>query len=277
MLIIDAHNHFWQYDPVGYNWIGDDISFLRHDFLPQHLQPILQEHGVSGSIAVQARQSLEENEFLLRLAADSSFIRGVVGWVDLAAGDVEEALQQLAQYQKFVGIRHMVQSEIDDRFLLRKDFNRGVGLLKEYNLAYDILIHEQQLPATIKFVGRFPDQKFVLDHLAKPRIAAGVIRPWEQHIRELAKNPQVFCKLSGLVTEANWKSWQEADILPYLDVVFEAFGPDRLMFGSDWPVCLIAADYERVLQLVTRYIAQSELADQEKIMGLNALKFYGLE
>lgn len=274
MLVIDAHNHFWQYDPMKHGWIGDDISLLRRDFFPDQLRPTLDQHGVNGVIAVQARQSHDENRFLLKLADEEPFIKGVVGWVDLSADDVEESLQLFVQHPKFVGIRHMVQSEADEGFLLRKDFHRGVAFLKQYGLAYDILIHEKQLAVTRKFVERFPEQRFVLDHIAKPPIKAGVLEPWARQIKQLANNTQILCKISGLVTEADWGNWREADIRPYLDVVFNAFGPDRLMFGSDWPVCLIASDYERVFELITGYIALFEKEDQEKIMGLNAAKFY---
>lgn len=277
MLIIDAHNHFWQYDPMEYPWIGDDISLLKRDFFPEQLKPNLDQYQVNGVIAVQARQSHDENRFLLNLARNNPYVKGIVGWVDLLADDVEESLQLFAQDPKFVGIRHMVQSETDEGFLLRKDFNRGVGFLKQYGLPYDILIHDKQLSVATKFVECFPEQKFVLDHIAKPLIKTGVIDPWAEQIKELAKHPQVLCKISGLVTEADWENWKEADVIPYLDIVFDAFGPDRLMFGSDWPVCLIASDYERVFKLITRYISRFEKEDQEKIMGLNAVKFYNIK
>lgn len=274
MLIIDAHNHFWQYDAVEYGWIGEDMPVLKRDFLPEHLHAVHKHFAVDGTIAVQARQSLEENRLLLNFARENSHIKGVVGWVDLSKNGVEEDLHLLAGESKFVGVRHMVQSETDENFLLQKDFNRGVGMLREYGLAYDILIHEKQLANTIRFVERFPDQKFVLDHIAKPAIKERSLQPWSQQIKSLAENTQVFCKLSGLVTEADWETWKEADMQPYLDVVFDAFGPDRLMFGSDWPVCLLAADYERVLKVIINYIAQFDVEDQKKIMGLNALRFY---
>ncbi len=274
MLIIDAHNHFWRYDPLEYGWIGEDMPVLKRDFLPEHLQSVHHHHEVDGTIAVQARQTHVENELLLNLAGENSLIKGVVGWVDLAKDSVEEDLNLFAQNPKFVGVRHMVQSETDPEFLLREDFNRGVGLLREYGLVYDILIHEKQLAVTKSFVERFPDQNFVLNHIAKPAIKAGVLKPWAQQIKALAEHPQVHCKLSGLVTEADWENWKEADILPYLDIVCEAFGPDRLMFGSDWPVCLLAAEYERVIKLITKYIAQFDIEDQKKIMGLNALRCY---
>ena len=276
-MIVDAHSHFWQYDPVEYEWIGDDMSLLKRDFLPQHLQIIHRQYAVEGTIAVQARQSHEENRFLLKLAEENPSVRGVVGWVDLAADNVEENLHLFAKQPKFVGIRHMVQSEEDEEFLLRKDFNRGVGMLKKYGLAYDILIHEKQLAVATRFVERFPDQNFVLDHIAKPSIKSGVVEPWAQQIKELAANGQVFCKLSGLATEADWQTWKDVDMRPYLDAVFSAFGPDRLMFGGDWPVCLLAADYRRVLQLINGYIAEFDIEDQKKIMGLNALRFYNIQ
>lgn len=277
MLKIDAHNHYWQYSPQDYSWINDDMDILKKDFSPAGLKPFIEKYEINGLVAVQARQHHQDNDFLLQQAMQHSIVKGVVGWVDLSADDVEEHLSAYASFPKFVGVRHMVQSEPDENFLLRADFMRGVGLLKSYGLAYDILISHTQLPVTIKFVERFPDQKFVLDHIAKPPIKTGDITPWKENICNLAKNSQVLCKLSGLVTEADWKEWKVSDIVPYLDVVFDAFGPERLMFGSDWPVCLVAADYDQVWEIIKKYIAQFRKDDQEKILGINALKFYNLD
>lgn len=276
MQIVDAHNHFWQYDPQEYAWISAEMAILRKDYLPGQLKAEMDRHGVQATVAVQARQSLEENHFLLDLAGKHSFIKGVVGWLDLQKEEVKEDLQAFSAYPAFKGLRHMIQSEEDDQFMLRPDFMRGIALLKDFDLTYDILIAEKQLPVTIQFVEAFPGQKFVLDHVAKPSIQAGRLEPWATHIRNLARHKNLYCKLSGLVTEADHEHWKEADIKPYLEVVFEAFGPQRLMFGSDWPVCLLAADYSRVLRLIQDYIGQLNSLEQEMVMGLNARNFYKL-
>lgn len=276
MQIVDAHNHFWQYDPQEYAWISAEMAILRKDYLPGQLKAEMDRHGVQATVAVQGRQSLEENHFLLDLADKFPFIKGVVGWLDLQKEEVKEELQAFSAYPAFKGLRHMIQSEEDDQFMLRPDFMRGIAWLKEFDLTYDILIAEKQLPVTIKFVEAFPDQKFVLDHVAKPSIQSGRLEPWATHIRNLARNKNLYCKLSGLVTEADHEHWKEADIKPYLEVVFEAFGPQRLMFGSDWPVCLLAADYSRVLRLIQDYIGQLNSLEQEMVMGLNARNFYKL-
>ncbi|HTS37461.1 MAG TPA: amidohydrolase family protein [Candidatus Solibacter sp.] len=274
-MIIDSHQHFWHYDPVRYAWITDEMSILKRDFLPPHLLPELKSNGVDGCVAVQAEQSEEETHFLLELAEQNGQIMGVVGWVDLSAPNVSQRLDRLAQNKKLRGIRHIAQSEPDDWFLTREDFCRGIGVLKDFNLTYDILIYPKQLPAAIKLAERFPGQNFVLDHIAKPFIRSGEIEPWAANIRALAANPNVYCKVSGLVTEAK-PNWTNADFTPYLDVVFEAFGSDRLMFGSDWPVCLVAADYKSVYGIVAGYMKNLPIAEQRKIFGLNAIRFYGL-
>lgn len=276
-MVIDAHNHFWKYDQQKYNWISDEMSVLQQDCFPGDMKPMAEKFNVEGLVAVQATQNKEENDFLLNLAEQDPLVKGVVGWVDLTADDLADRLQDLSIHPKFVGIRHMIQSEPDPEFMLRKDFQRGIALLMDYQLTYDILIDDRLLPVTTSFVEKFPDQKFVLDHIAKPPIKAGKLYPWETNIRQLAKNTHVNCKISGLVTEADWNSWKEDDIKPFLDVVFDAFGPDRLMFGSDFPVCLLAADYERVIGLVQKYIKEFSIQDQEKIMAQNAVDFYGLE
>jgi L-fuconolactonase len=274
---IDAHQHFWKYNPQRDGWITDEMSLLKRDFLPEHLIGELHANGIDGSIAVQVDQSEEETEFLLNLAARrDSMIRGVVGWLDLSSPKLPERLAHFAEFKKLRGLRHIVQSEPDDRFMLHPDFCRGIARLKDFDLTFDILIYPRQLPAAIELVEKFPDQKFVLDHLAKPSIRTQEIEPWAKQIRTLALSPNLFCKLSGLVTEANWTNWRAADFDPYLDVAFEAFGVDRLMFGSDWPVCLLAASYRQVRESVERYIARFQPASQAKIFGLNAIQFYGL-
>jgi L-fuconolactonase len=271
---IDAHQHFWIYNPSEYDWLDQSMASLRHDFLPADLQPELERAGFQGCIAVQVRQTLEETKWLLKLAADWPFIFGVVGWVDLRSSELHSELQTLAQDTKLVGLRHIVQSESDDHFLLRPDFLRGVSMLEEFDLAYDILIYEKHLPVAAKFVQRFPRQRFVLDHLAKPRIKEGILHPWTEGIRNLAACPNVLCKLSGLVTEAHWQNWKPEHLVPYLDVVFESFGPDRLMIGSDWPVCTVAASYSSAVDAVKRYLAPLAHEVREKVLGANAQMFY---
>jgi L-fuconolactonase len=273
---IDSHQHFWRYDPQQYDWITEEMRVLRRDFLPADLLLELRASEMDGSVAVQARQSLEETEFLLELAAKHDHIKAVVGWVDLQSPDVAESLHRFSRSKKFRGVRHVVQGEPDDRFMLRPEFCRGIGCLKDYGLTYDILIYARQLPAASELVARFPEQPFVIDHIAKPGIKAREIRLWAEQMRAIAQSPSVFCKVSGMVTEADWKNWKDEDILPYLDVVLEAFGPERLMFGSDWPVCLVAASYGRVKSLIEAYTDKLSPHQREAIFGGNAAKFYGL-
>jgi L-fuconolactonase len=275
-MYIDAHQHFWIYNPVEYDWIADSMAALRRDFLPNDLQFELENSGFQGSIAVQARQTLEETRWLLDLAERSPWILGVVGWVDLRSRDIRSQLETLSRNPKLVGIRHVVQSEPDDRFLLQPDFLRGVSALEEFDLAYDILIYTRHLPVASEFVRRFPRQRFVLDHLAKPPIKSGAIDSWAQGIKRLAELPNVFCKLSGLVTEGDWKRWEPEHIVPFLDVAFEAFGPDRLMIGSDWPVCLVAASYARAIDVVKTYVLEQKPDCREDILGGNAQRFWHL-
>jgi len=273
---IDAHQHFWIYNPDEYGWIDESMAALRRDFLPENLVPELKRNGFQGSVAVQARQTLEETRWLLEFAERSASILGVVGWVDLRSPDVHSQLTAFAANPKLVGIRHIVQAEPDDRFLLQPEFLRGISALEEFDLAYDILIYPKHLSVAAEFVERFPRQRFVLDHLAKPPIKSGDLDSWAQGIRRLAAFPNVFCKLSGLVTEADWHNWRPEQITPYLDVAFEAFGPDRLMIGSDWPVCLVAAAYARVVQVVTDYLGRQNPAWREAVLGGNAQRFWKL-
>jgi L-fuconolactonase len=271
---IDAHQHYWIYNSDEYAWLDDSMAALRRDFLPEHLNPELESNDFRGSILVQTRQTQEETLWLLKLAEQSSSILGVVGWVDLQSPDVHSELAEFAKNPKLVGIRHIVQSESDDRFLLRQDFIRGISLLAEFDLAYDILIYTRHLPVAAEFVGRLPRQRFVLDHLAKPPIKSGEIASWAEGIRRLAAFPNVFCKLSGLVTEADWTSWTAEQITPYLDIAFESFGPSRLMIGSDWPVCLAAASYRRVVDVVKSYLDRYTPDVREAVLGSNARGFY---
>lgn len=271
---LDAHQHFWRYDARRDGWITDEMSCLKRDFLPEDLIPQFEPNHIRGSIAVQADQSEQETLFLLELASQYSEIKGVVGWVDLTAPDVPDRLYYFSQFERLVGFRHMVQSEPDDDFLLKEAFCRGIGYLERFNFAYDILIYPKQLRAAIELVEKFPQQRFVIDHLAKPSIRTGQTAGWEQQMRTIATSPNVYCKLSGLITEADWRLWRESDFKPYLDTVLDAFGPDRLMFGSDWPVCLLAGSYRQVKELIAGYLSRLSVEQQQKIFGLNAISFY---
>lgn len=273
---IDAHHHFWRYSAEEYDWIDDSMSGLRRDFLPGDLEQELRGTGVDGVVSVQARQTLEETRWLLALASEHDFIEGVVGWVPLVDPDLPDVLGPLIQDTKLKGIRHVVQGEPDDRYILRDDFNAGIGLLKEWNLVYDILVFERHLPHVIEFVRRHPHQVFVLDHIAKPRIRDGVLSPWRERIRKLAEFPNVYCKLSGMVTEADFKTWSQQDLQPYFDTVLNAFGPSRLLFGSDWPVCLAATSYQAWLSTVSHLIAKLTADEQCSILGGNASRVYRL-
>ncbi|WP_367281458.1 amidohydrolase family protein [Porifericola rhodea] len=277
MIKIDAHQHFWKYDPKRFAWINDSMSVLKQDFLPPDLKEEMDKSGFDGCVAVQASQSEEETDFLLKLAAEYDYIKGVVGWVDLCDINVRSRLQHYAHEKKLCGIRHVVQDEPDDYFLLRPDFMKGVKMLPEFNLTYDILIFEKHLPVALQFVGYMPECRFVLDHIAKPRIAAGVLTPWDDNMRSLAEYPNVYCKLSGMLTEADWKNWKADDLHAYLDVAMEAFGSDRLMIGSDWPVCRLAASYQEVMGLVEDYIGRLSADEQARILGQNAIDFYQLK
>jgi L-fuconolactonase len=277
MTRIDSHQHFWRYEPSEYAWMTDELAALRRDFLPQDLQPELKQRDFDGCVAVQVRQDLRESEALLALATEFDFIQGVVGWVDLCAAGVAGELARLAQHRKFVGVRHIVQDEPDDEFMLRADFQRGIAELGEHGLTYDLLVFPRQLRAAIGLAEAFPEQPFVLDHCAKPLIRAGEFEPWRSELNTLASFPNVSCKVSGLVTEADWQTWQAADVRPYLDIVFQAFGEDRLMYGSDWPVCRLAGEYASQYELVVAYSEDLTPAARAKLLGHNAQRFYGLE
>lgn len=273
---IDAHQHFWNYDPVEFAWIDDSMSAIRRNFLPTDLEPILKQNGLDGCVAVQAPQTLHETEWLLELAGQNDFIKGVVGWVDLRSPSVWKQIHTFASNSKFKGVRHIVQAEPDPNFLMRPDFNDGISEVARHNLAYDILIYPQHLPCAIRFVDHNPNQRFVIDHLAKPHIKDQELEPWATHMREIAKRPNVMCKLSGMVTEADWKAWKPSDLQPYIDTALEAFGPKRLMYGSDWPVCLVAGNYGQVIDVVKDAISQLSEDEQNAIMGETAAKFYRL-
>ena len=274
---IDAHQHFWQYNAVRHSWITEEMSLLKRDFMPENLDDERKANNIDATIAVQADQSEEETLFLLQLAQRNSSIAGVVGWVDLCSPHAAKRLKHFSQFDKLRGFRHIAQDEPDDRFLVRSDFLRGIASLREFGFTYDILIYPEQLPAALELVARFPEQKFVIDHLAKPEIKSRSRAGWSVLMQNIAAKPNVYCKLSGLVTEADWENWKKEDFRPYLDVVFDAFGPKRLMFGSDWPVCLLAASYEQVVEIVEDY-AQDFAADiKDKIFGGNAADFYQLK
>ena len=273
---IDAHHHFWNYEPVEYGWIDDSMKAIQRDFMPEELQEEIATAGVDGVVSVQARQSLAETEWLLRLAAKYDFIKGVVGWVELVSPKVGAELERFAANRKLKSVRHVVQAEPDEKFILRGDFNRGIRELKKLSLVYDILIFERQLPQAIQFVDAHPSQVFVLDHLAKPRIKDGLFEPWNKNLRELAKRPNIYCKVSGLVTEADYATWTDAQLQPYLNAALEAFGPRRLMFGSDWPVCLVTCGYARWHQLVTSWVAGLSPDERARVLGGTAAEAYKL-
>ena len=270
---VDAHQHFWRYDAAEYGWIDGAMAPLRRDFLPADAMREMQAIGVDGCVAVQARQTLEETRWLLSLADVHPFIVGVVGWVDLQSPDVERDLERIARHPKLVGVRHIVQSEPDD-FMSRPAFRRGVGLLDRFGLAYDILVYPHQLGEAVRLVEAFPDQRFVLDHLAKPEVRSGEIDRWRRGIAQLSAHPHVCAKLSGLVTEADWRTWTPNQLRPYLEAALECFGGDRLMAGSDWPVCTLAGDYARVMRTVIDFTAALPARDRDAIGGGTALRFW---
>lgn len=273
---IDSHQHFWQFDPVRDSWIDESMQRIQSDFLPQDLLPVLTENNFQGCVAVQADQTEEQTHFLLDLAKKNDFIKGVVGWVDLLDKNISERLDFFSTEKKLKGFRHVVQGEADD-FMFRKDFRNGISALKKHNYTYDILVFHRQLPAAIDLANHFTDQAFVLDHIGKPDIKSGDISSWKKNIIELSKAENVCCKISGMVTEANWKSWTPDDLKPYLDVVFENFSPKRLLFGSDWPVCLVAAEYKLVTKTLEDYISQLPLIEQQMIWSGNAADLYSLD
>ena len=274
---IDAHQHFWRYRAADYPWIDADRSPLKHDFLPSDLEAPLHEAGFDACIAVQARQNVDETRFLLELAASHPFVAGVVGWVDLQADDVAGQLEYWARDPKFVGVRHVVQDEPDDRFMLRPAFLRGLGLLAEFDLTYDLLIYPQHLSVAVDVVSRFPEQRFVLDHLAKPVIRAREVDTWAGDLARLASCPNVSAKLSGLVTEADWRTWSPSSLRPYLDIALECFGARRLMVGSDWPVCTLAGDYARVMNVFTEFASALSPDDRDALLGTTAAGFWKLD
>jgi len=272
---IDSHQHFWNYDPTRHGWIMDEMKILKQDFLPEHLAPILKENNIDGCVAVQVDQSERETEFFLELAEQNSFIKGVVGWVDFRSDKITEELEYCSQFKKLKGFRHIVQAETAG-FLNQKNFLRGIGLLEKHNFTYDVLIYHHQLPEAIEFVRRFPNQKFVVDHLAKPDIKNNEFTNWSKRMKLLASFENVFCKLSGFTTEASWNLWKPEDFTLYFDFILENFGTKRLMYGSDWPVCLLSSTYKNQLHLDEDFISKLSTSEKQQIMGGNAIDFYNL-
>lgn len=276
VMRLDSHQHFWHYNPAHQVWMTEAMGVLKRDYLPDELAPLLAEIQFDGTIAVQARQMVEETDWLLKLSDKYEIIKGVVGWVDLHSPALREQLLRFSKHPKLVGIRHVVHDEPDDQFMLLSAFRRGISQLQEFNLSYDLLLFPKHLPVAVKLVAEFPKQPFVLDHIAKPAIREGRISPWREDLKQLAKFPNIFCKLSGLVTEAAWKQWRPEDFHRYLDIAVEAFGVERVMIGSDWPVCMLSADYVSTMRLVIDYTRQFPSAVREAILGGNCARFYRL-
>ena len=276
LMRIDAHQHFWKFDPVRDNWITDRMAVIKKDFFPNDLELLLRKNGFDGSIVVQSDQSENENEFQLENAAKYDFIKGVIGWVDLQADNLEERLAYYGSFKKMKGFRHVLQGETDRALMLRPSFKNGIRKLEKFGFTYDILIFADQLKYIPDFVVAFPNQQFVIDHIAKPEIKNKKIDDWKKQMREVGRYQNVHCKISGMVSEADWKNWRAEDFTPYLDVVIEAFGSERIMYGSDWPVCLVAASYENMLAIVENYFSSFTHNEQRSFFGGNAIKFYNL-
>ena len=274
---IDAHQHFWKYNPAHQVWMTDQMEVLRRDYLPGELEPLLKAIGFDGTIAVQARQMLEETEWLLKLADEHALIKGVVGWVDLRSPALRGQLERYAPHPKLVGVRHVVHDEPDDQFMLLPEFRRGVAQLREFGLTYDLLLFPRHLPVAVKLVEEFPQQPFVVDHIAKPVIREGQVSPWQEDLKRLGAFPNVCCKLSGMVTEARWKQWRADDFKRYLDIVLAAFGPDRVMIGSDWPVCTLSGEYVQTMGIVIDYAQQFPPPVCDSILGGACARFYGIK
>ena len=273
---IDAHQHFWKFDSTKDSWITDDMAIIRKDFFPGDLKPILQKNGFDGCVAVQASQSEEETNFLIDLARQNEFIKAVVGWIDLQADDSKERMEHYKTASIVKGFRHVLQGELQRDLMLQPKFKRGIAGLEQFGFTYDLLIFPDQLIFSRELVAAFPNQKFVIDHIAKPDIKRKEKAQWRNDMEAIAEHPNVYCKVSGMVTEADWKAWQKEDFRPYVDVVLNAFGTDRIMFGSDWPVCLVAASYEEMLGIVKDYFSSFSTHEQQQFFGLNATRFYNL-
>jgi L-fuconolactonase len=277
MLKIDAHQHFWIYDSVRDAWITDDMQPIKRDFLPKDIEPVLIENGMDGCVVVQSDQTDEENFFQLNNALENDFVLGVVGWVDLQATDIHQQLSSLSQYKKLKGFRHILQGEKDRALMLTKKFMNGISALSQYHFSYDILIFPDQLQYARQLAEKFPHQKFVINHIAKPYIKDKKIDGWKQEIQSFSTLENVFCKISGMVTEADWNNWKQLDFEPYLDTVTEIFGMKRLMFGSDWPVCLVSCSYKKMKSIVDAYFKPFSETEKDDFYGGNAMRFYDLE
>lgn len=273
---IDAHQHFWRYHHHSHGWINDEMAVIRKDFLPEDLLPLLKANQIDGCIAVQADESKEENEMLLSLAGQYSFIKGVVGWADLLSPNFNEEISSYLNSEKLVGFRCIMQGKEDEMYLKNETFIQHVALLAKLNYTYDLLVYHHQLPSLIKFVDRLPDNKLILDHIGKPNIRQKDFRSWKENISQIAQHPHIYCKLSGMITEADYTQWRYEDIVPYMDAVGEAFGTDRICFGSDWPVCLVAGSYKRMIQVAEKWASQLSVIEQENIFGKNTIKFYNI-
>ena len=272
---LDSHQHFWHYDPKRQEWITPEMGRIRRNFVPTDLYPLLQEVQIDGCIAVQAEESLRETDFLLDLAQEHEWIMGVVGWADLGQDNLNEVLDQYSNQEKLVGFREVLQAK-DPRYMLRDEFVRGMQKLKERGYTYDLLLFPHHLEAALELVKKCPEQRMVIDHLAKPLIKNGEWRDWKKKISLLAEREMIYCKISGMVTEADWKKWTSDDLTPYMEIALELFGPERLMFGSDWPVCLVAGDYEQVYKVVDDFINPLSPSEKANLMGDSAVQFYGI-
>lgn len=275
-MVIDSHQHFWNYHPDTHAWIGDGMDILKRDFLPNDLLIELNTHHLDGSIAVQANQSEQDTLFLHELSTQHEFIKAVVGWVNLLGSDIESRLEYFSELPKIKGFRHVVQDELDSQFMSRPDFKNGISKLDSFGFTYDILIYPHQLQSAIDLVRAFPNQKFVIDHLAKPQIENKQIDEWKRLMLQFSELDNVWCKVSGMVTEASWTGWTKEDFIPYLNIILDVFGPDKIMFGSDWPVCLLAASYGEVKEIVSDYVDELSLSEQDCIFGKNTMLFYNL-
>lgn len=273
---IDSHQHFWKYDPKRQNWMTDEMDLLKKDYGPQDLFVLLEQCQLQGSVAVQASQTEDENDFLLNLAENNSFIKGIVGWVDLQS---ESLLDRLCYYNtknKIKGFRHVIHDEPDIDFMLRPAFLKGIKALRSFGYTYDLLVYPIHLPNALQLVRQFPDQPFVIDHIAKPKILEQEISEWRKQLTCLASLQNVYCKISGMVTETNWKKWRQEDFIPYMDTIVELFGTKRILYGSDWPVCTLSASYTETYGIVKSYFDRFSNEEQDDFFGLNAKRFYHL-
>jgi len=275
-MIFDAHHHFWNYNPAEFGWIDNSMEILKKNYLPQDLEQQLFSTGVTGTVVVQARQTLEETKWLLGLAEEYHFIKAVVGWVDLQSEKISDQFNIFSDFPYLVGVRHVIHDEPDDNFILRKEFLRGIAKLQKQNLTYDLLLYPKHLRRAIELVSRFPEQKFILDHIGKPLIKSEIIHPWKEDIEEFAKRQNVWCKISGMVTEADLFNWKYEDLIPYMDTVLEAFGPNRILLGSDWPACRLAGEYSEIMNAGIRYVDNLSENEQKKIFCDNCLEFYNI-